>query len=318
MELVSLGHTASFDDESCNLRTTPRRERTRTVCIVTVADASFAPKPCGTDLAAAFVMDFFDRPVVSYMSPFPETAKPDTPVNELAATLHARGISAIPILEGDDLVGVVSRTDLIQLGALQTGRRWTSPAMPLPARRAKDVMTRQPRAVGTSTSLRAAAAIMSNQGIHRVFVLDENGRLAGVLSTRDLAEAIGEARIETPISAVMTSPIVSLDVKAPLGAAIELLARVTITGAIVTDEDRPVGVFTQIDALAARDLPRATPIETIFDAAVICLPQDTKLHRAAAHAAQLDVRRVVVCRDREAVGVVSGLDFARIAAGLLS
>lgn len=96
-----------------------------------------------------------------------------------------------------------------------------------------------------------------------------------------------------------------------------MLAKVQITGIVVVEEGRPVGVFTQLDALASRDLPRSTPVETTYEAAVICLPHDTKLHRAAAHAAQLDVRRVVVCRDHEAVGIVSGLDFARVAAGSL-
>jgi hypothetical protein len=71
-------------------------------------------------------------------------------------------------------------------------------------------------------------------------------------------------------------------------------------------------MFTQMNALACRDLPRSMPVETAYDAAVICLPVEVKLHRAAAHAAELDVRRVVACRGGEAVGVVGGLDFARV------
>ena len=257
--------------------------------------------------------DFFDRPVAAYMSRLLETATPDTPIEELARSMHARGVSGIPVLDDGRLVGVVTRTDLIQLGALHTGRRWTSPAMPLPRRLARDVMTKDPRVIGATSPLRDAGKIMSDHAIHRLFVTDAKHRLAGVISTVDLAAAVAEARIETPLSAVMTSPIVTLDVHAPLSAAIDMLARVQITGVIVTEECRPVGVFTQLDAIASRDLPRSTPIETTFDAAVICLPDDTKLHRAAAHAAQLDVRRVVACRNREAVGIVSGLDFARIA-----
>jgi hypothetical protein len=77
-------------------------------------------------------------------------------------------------------------------------------------------------------------------------------------------------------------------------------------------------VFTQMNALASRDLPRSTPVDTTFDAAVICLPADTPLYRAAAHAAELDVRRVLACSQHEAVGVVSGLDFARVAGGVLT
>jgi hypothetical protein len=47
---------------------------------------------------------------------------------------------------------------------------------------------------------------------------------------------------------------------------------------------------------------------------VICLPDDMKLHRVAAHVTDLRVRRVVVCKAREAVGIVSASDFARVVA----
>ena len=255
--------------------------------------------------------DFFVRPVDGYMTLALETASPETSIDEVARAMHARDVSGIPIVAHDKLVGVITRTDLIRLGALRPGRRWTGQAMPLPRRQARDVMTPLPRSIGASSSLRHAAQLMTEHAIHRLFVIDPDERLVGVLSTRDLAVAVADARVETPLSVVMSSPIVQLDHRAPLGAAIDLLATIQISGVIVTEEGRPVGVFTQLDALASRDLPRTTPIDTTFDAAVICLPHDTKLHRAAAHAAQLDVRRVVVCRDHEAVGVVSGLDFAR-------
>jgi CBS domain-containing protein len=257
---------------------------------------------------------FFDRPIDPYMSLALETAGPETPIEEVARAMHARDVSGIPILDHGKLVGVITRTDLIRLGAFQTGRRWTSPAMPLPHRLASEVMTPHPRVITATASLRNAAQIMTDHAIHRLFVIGADERVAGVLSTRDLAAAVADARLAMHLSAMMTSPIVQLDHRAPLSAAIELLSHIQITGVIVTEDGRPIGVFTQLDALASRDLPRSTPIETTFDAAVICLPHDTKLHRAAAHAAQLDVRRVVVCRDREAIGIVSGLDFARAVA----
>ena len=254
---------------------------------------------------------FFDRPVSEYMTREVEIADADAPLEALARTLHDRGISGLPVIESGKLIGVVTRTDLIQLGVLQTGRRWTSPTMALPHRRARDVMTHGAQVIAPSTPLRDAGRIMSERGLHRLFVV-EGEQLVGVLSTADLASAVRDARIEAPLSAVMTSPILSIDVHASLSAAVDLLARVPVSGLIVTDDGLPVGLFTQLDALASRDLPRSTPLETTYDAAVICLPIETKLHRAAAHAAQLDVRRVVVCQARDAVGVVSGLDFARV------
>lgn len=39
-----------------------------------------------------------------------------------------------------------------------------------------------------------------------------------------------------------------------------------------------------------------------------------KLYRDAAHVADLRARRVVVCKGREPVGIVSATDFARVVA----
>jgi CBS domain-containing protein len=112
----------------------------------------------------------------------------------------------------------------------------------------------------------------------------------------------------------MTSPIVTIDIHQPLSAALDLLERYHVTGLIVTEDGQPVGMFTQANALASRDQPRSAPIEAGYDAAVICLPADMKLYRVAAHVADLCARRVVVCKLREPVGIVSATDFARVVA----
>jgi len=243
-----------------------------------------------------------------------EIAHVDTPVEQIAKTMQTRGISGLPILDAKgNLVGVVTRTDLIKLGLLQVGRRPSHQAMTLPHRRASDVMTHGPAEITSATSLRHAARIMIDNQIHRVFVI-EGGKLAGVVCAIDVTAAVRDARIVEPVSSVMTSPVVTIDIHQPLGAAVELLDRHHLTGLIVNDDGQPVGMFSQTDALASRDLPRSTPLEDACDAAVICVPAKMKLHRVAAHVADLQVRRVVICEGREPVGIVSATDFARVVA----
>jgi CBS domain-containing protein len=256
----------------------------------------------------------FDEPVVAYMTRDLEFARGDTPVDQIARTMHMRDISGVPIVDGRGrLVGVVTRTDLIGLGLLQVGRRATDSAMALPHRRASEVMTHAPVEVHSAVALRHAARLMIDNEIHRVFV-NEGDQLVGVISAVDLAAAVRDAKLDAPVSSIMTSPIVTIDVHEPLGAAVDRLDRRHVTGLIVTEDDQPIGVFAQKDALASRELPRSSSIEDAYDPAVICLPADMKLHRAAAHVADLRVRRVVACRAREPVGVVSATDFARVVA----
>jgi CBS domain-containing protein len=277
--------------------------------------ATFAHSAAGTVFAAENVMRIhFDEPVVAYMTRDLEIAHVDTPVDQIARTMHMRDVSGVPILDAKGrLVGVVTRTDLIRLGLLQAGRRPTSSAMTLLHQRASEVMTHAPIEVSSATALRHAARLMIDHEIHRVFVI-EGGQLAGVISAVDLAAAVRDSKLDAPASSIMTSPIATIDVHQPLSAALDLLDRRHVTGLIVTQDDQPIGMFAQADALASRELPRSSSIEDTYDPAVICLPGQMKLHRVAAHVADLRVRRVVVCKAREPVGIVSATDLVRVVA----
>ena len=65
---------------------------------------------------------------------------------------------------------------------------------------------------------------MIDNEIHRVFV-SEGRKLAGVICAVDLTAAVRDARIDDPVSTVMTSPIVSIDIHEPLSAAVDKLDR---------------------------------------------------------------------------------------------
>ena len=75
-----------------------------------------------------------------------------------------------------------------------------------------------------------------------------------------------------------------------------------------TSFDRPLATYMVRDLEVA---PRDTTIETLFDPTIVCLPSTTPFWVVAGRVSRLDVRRVVVCKDKEPIGVVAALDFAR-------
>jgi len=247
-----------------------------------------------------------------YMTADPQVGTPRTSLREVAALLARSRFSALPIVDGAALVGVVSRTDLLRLGIAGSALD-RSVALAVPDIPAGDVMTRNPLTVVPSASLPGAARQMIEHHVHRLFVVD-GGRLAGVISALDLTEVVRDRKIATPLHDVMSKPIIVIDAREPRRAAIELLDRSGVTALVVVDGEWPVGVFSQIDAVASRDLPRDAPLEDVVDGCFICMPDTTPLHHAAAQAAQLDVRRVSACRRQEPAGIVSGTDFVRVIA----
>lgn len=259
-------------------------------------------------------MDHFDQPVSRYMTTAVDALPLGAPLSEVARHLADRRISAVPLLDADGkIVGVVSRSDLLHAGRFEAVDDPRGVALTLPAGPAITLVSRRPHVCDAAMSLRAAARQLIDHRIHRLFVV-EDGRPIGVLSTLDLTAAVRDARPDVTIAHLMKSPVLTIPLRTPLEVAISMLDRAHVTGLVVVDDRWPVGMFTQTEAVAARDLPGGTPIEDLQDHAIVCMPSTTPAHRAAAQAAQLDVRRVVACRDQEAVGIVSGLDFASLVA----
>jgi CBS domain-containing protein len=83
---------------------------------------------------------------------------------------------------------------------------------------------------------------------------------------------------------------------------------------VVDDDEWPVGTFTQAEGLGARGLPGDTPLEEAMSYAMLCLDVRTPLYRAAAHAHATRARRVLAVSEGRVRGILTGLDFARVAA----
>ena len=114
--------------------------------------------------------DIMSSPVIS--------VPPDRSVREVAGLLFEHRISAVPVLEGERLVGLVSEADVLrrrQLGG--------------PARRARDIMTHEVATVAPDTPVEEIAALLEERGIKRVPVV-QAGRVVGIVSRSNLVQAL--------------------------------------------------------------------------------------------------------------------------------
>ena len=259
----------------------------------------------------------YDHPVCEFMTSPVVSVAGSAVLPAVARSLDDHGISAVAVVDdAGALLGVVSRTDLVRVGRLQAGVNYKASALTLPDTKARDLVAeaqRTPLTVTPSTPLRAAARLMIEQRVHRLFVV-EGSALAGVISTYDMMSVVGHARAELPITEIMSKPLFTVRAAEPIIAALERLERAHITGLVVIEDDFPIGVFTQLEAMQVRDWPRSTRVDECFDASMLCLPVSTKVFRAAEQARRMSVRRIIPCQDREAVGIVTSFDFAKLVA----
>jgi CBS domain-containing protein len=135
------------------------------------------------------------------MTPNVISVRPDTLVSEIAELMLEYQISATPVIEKDELVGMVSEGDLLRRAETKTERRrsrWIEALTPnsglaadyvkAHGRAAKDVMTRTVITVTENTSLAAIAEILEARRIKRVPVMHGN-RVVGIVSRANLLRA---------------------------------------------------------------------------------------------------------------------------------
>ncbi len=237
-------------------------------------------------------------------------------LSEADEIMTRHGLSELLVLDkqGGAPLGVISRTDLLRIGRIHARAVARPAVLELPRRPVGEVMTRAVVSLPPEASVAEAARLMIDHHIHRVFVA-RGDEIVGVLSTHELLHAIIDARIETPLSAFMSTPVYTVDVGDALWLAADRLTSEEIRGVVVIENGYPVGLFAQEDALAARDDPPDTPVARVMSHALLGLPAELPLHRAAALASETRVRRVLAMEGGEIRGVLTGLDFAKALAG---
>jgi CBS domain-containing protein len=171
------------------------------------------------------------------------TAVRDTPFKELVGTMIARDIDALPVVDrAGRPVGVVDEADVLAKLEFHCGADYP-PLFAGQRRRARwhkssglvaaDVMTAPANTITEHTRLGAATHALATQDIRRLCVVDQAGRLVGLLSRQDVLRVF-----------LRCDSIIAADVERELAAAVRGPHRITVR---VAD-----GVVTLTGRLALR------------------------------------------------------------------
>jgi CBS domain-containing protein len=108
---------------------------------------------------------------------------PETSLSEIAKKMRDEDIGAVPIGEDDRLVGMVTDRDIVcrGLAVAEDCRKLT----------ARDVMSKPIVYARADEEVEDALHLMEKNRVRRLPVIDENKRLAGMLSLGDISEKAG-------------------------------------------------------------------------------------------------------------------------------
>lgn len=136
--------------------------------------------------------------VADVMTSRVHVASPLTPFKLLVRLIEENRVSAIPIVDQQGVpIGIVSESDLLlkeRRLELETShyllhvQKRRQDRVKARATVASDVMTSPAITVPSDTSLSDAARLMQEKNVRRLVVVDERGRIAGIVSRSDLLQ----------------------------------------------------------------------------------------------------------------------------------
>jgi acetoin utilization protein AcuB len=129
--------------------------------------------------------------VRDFMAPFPYSVTPDTSVADASYLMRKRRIRHLPVLVDRELVGVVTRSDILaaQPSEAVALKVWEQDEI-LCKLTVQKIMTLKPVTVHADTSLSEAAQLMLDRRIGCLPVVNDDRRLFGLLTETDLLRAM--------------------------------------------------------------------------------------------------------------------------------
>jgi CBS domain-containing protein len=137
--------------------------------------------------------------VQDVMTGSPRCVTPETPVAEAAQLMESEDVGALPVLDGDELAGMITDRDIV-IRAIAKGK--DPRGMPV-----REVLTREVVAVGADEDLSKALELMASNQVRRLPVVDEGNRLVGVVAQADLAREAKEKAVGEMVEEISRPPV---------------------------------------------------------------------------------------------------------------
>lgn len=110
------------------------------------------------------------------------TVTPKSTITEVARTMEKIESGAVPVTEDGKVVGLITDRDIV-IRVIAAGLKLDSPV--------SEVMSADVETCREDDNVADAAAKMGSHQIRRLIVLNDQGRLAGILSLGDIAQDYG-------------------------------------------------------------------------------------------------------------------------------
>jgi CBS domain-containing protein len=168
--------------------------------------------------------------------------------DEVLEILKSKHISGVPIVKGGELVGIVTRTDLLKNPEEE---------------QIAILMTRNPVTISHDKSIVEAARIILENKIRRLPVV-ENHSLVGLMTIADLVGAIARLNNTSPISDYIGDTVVSVWSETPISITGAIMELADVKAVPILDSNLALmGVVSDKDLISASRIEDRTEMSSM-------------------------------------------------------
>ena len=171
-------------------------------------------------------------------------------LDEVAKLMLENGIGSVPVMEDDEMVGIVSKADFVTLAV----------GIPFDKITVKEIMTKELTDVSPTERLVHARRLMKEAHVGRLPVVDDE-KLVGMVTSKDLMRAFIDFRKKVPekyqksqikevlVEDIMSSNPVFTSKDATISEVAKVMMETGYNGLPVVEGTDVVGIITQTDIL---------------------------------------------------------------------
>ena len=182
----------------------------------------------------------------------PPDVAPDTMITKVAEQFLSTGYRQIPVVKGNKIVGIVSRSDIASI---------IPKIKDLRTIKVGAIMTEQVQTVQEDEPVKNAIETMRKLDIRTLPVVDDEGKLTGIVGIRDIVnynwdggrretkgEISGEKNpVEVKVGSLASEAVVTIAPDATLNDAVKLMSSKKVSALPVLDKENMVGILTLYD-----------------------------------------------------------------------
>lgn len=172
-------------------------------------------------------------------------------ISEAARIFLENNVKALPVFSKKEIIGLIYEKDLVRNADCIDKKKTT-----------EDLST-VPEVVEKKENIGKARAILKDKNISRLPVVDENGKLVGILDISDFLKTVNPKESagrkdnkgdivpehKLPVTTIMNDSPIFVEGNVPCRDAIEIFKKKDVSYLIITKEMEPMGIVTSKDIL---------------------------------------------------------------------